>query len=82
MDAATRSIIELDTSVLPIAASARRFGNMLEPRQINRVLELAGSPDDETAVAAATVAGALALPNRDLVPLITGGETPGNRAER
>ena len=65
-----------------VAASARRFGNMLEPRQVTRVLELADSSDDDLAVSAATVAGALALPNQDLVPLITGGEAPGETAGR
>jgi hypothetical protein len=63
-----------------VAASARRFGNMLETRQVSRVLELAGSPDDATAIAAATVAGALSLPNSDLVPLITGGSGVAERA--
>ena len=55
---------------------------MLEPRQVTRVLELADSSDDDLAVSAATVAGALALPNQDLVPLITGGEAPGEIAGR
>ena len=56
-----------------VAASARRFGNMLETRQVSRILELAGSPSDDTAIAAATVTGALSLSNAELVPLITGG---------
>jgi HEAT repeat protein len=57
-----------------VASAARRFGNTLESRQINAILGLARSDDDDTAVAAATVAGALSLPNSDLVPLITGGD--------
>ncbi len=65
-----------------VAASARRYGNMLEPRQVSRVLDLADSPDDEIAVSAATVAGALSLPNQDLVPLITSGSVPGETAGR
>lgn len=67
-----------------VAASARRFGNMLEPRQINRILELAKSQDEATAIAAATVAGALSLPNQDLVPLIISDASTatGDRAGR
>ena len=57
-----------------VASAARRFGNNLETRQVNGVLTLARSDDDATAIAAATVAGALSLPNSELVPLITGGD--------
>ncbi len=57
-----------------VASAARRFGNNLEPRQVNGVMRLARSDDDATAIAAATVAGALSLPNSELVPLITGGD--------
>lgn len=58
-----------------VASAARRFGNNLESRQVRGVLRLAQSESDATAIAAATVAGALSLPNNELVPLITGGET-------
>jgi hypothetical protein len=54
-----------------VAASSRRFGNQLEPRQIARVVEFASSGDDAEATAAAALMGALAHPNADLLPLIS-----------
>lgn len=54
-----------------VAASSRRFGNQLEPRQIARVVEFASSGDDAEATAAAALMGALALPNAELLPLIS-----------
>ncbi|USN98801.1 MAG: hypothetical protein H6810_11665 [Phycisphaeraceae bacterium] len=67
-----------------VADSAKRFGNLLENRQVARVLKLAGDSDLDTATAAAAVAGTLDLPNTDLVPLITGSAPAGlgNRAAR
>jgi CheY-like chemotaxis protein len=52
------------------AASARRCGNMLEGRQVTKVLELARTGKGEEATAAAALAGALRLPSSDLLKLI------------
>ncbi len=52
------------------AASARRCGNMLEPRQVTKVLELARTGQGDEATGAAALAGALRLPNADLLKLI------------
>jgi uncharacterized protein YceH (UPF0502 family) len=54
------------------ADSAKRFGNMLEPRQIDRVIELAETGEDDEATAASALMGALNLPNDRIVPLILG----------
>lgn len=61
------------------AASAKRFGNLLDERQVRRVLELARSNDAAESTAAAALAGALSLPNADLLPLILG---PRSQAAR
>lgn len=56
------------------AASARRFGNNLESRQVSRLLALASdaaTPEGE-ATAAATLIGALNLDNADLLPMLSG----------
>jgi len=53
-----------------VGESAKRFGSMLEQRQINRVMELASSKDEIEATSAAALAGSLNLPNTTLVPLI------------
>lgn len=55
-----------------VADSAKRSGANLEERQVKRVLELATDADPATSTAAAALAGALSLPNADLVPLILG----------
>lgn len=52
--------------------SARRYGNRLEERQINRLLQLARSTSGPEATAAAALMGALGLRSEDLVPLILG----------
>lgn len=65
-----------------VADSAKRFGNMLEPRQVERLIRLASDDDLATATAAAAVVGALDLPNTDLVPLITGSPVQADRAGR
>lgn len=53
-----------------VGDSAKRFGNSLEPRQIERLIELGRKAPGDEATAAAAVMGALNLPNSDLVPLI------------
>lgn len=52
------------------AASARRCGNMLESRQVTKVLELARTGQGDEATAAAALAGALRLPSSDMLKLI------------
>lgn len=54
------------------AGSAKRFGNQLEPRQIDALVGLAGTAKGEEAVAAAALLGSLNLQNRSVVPLILG----------
>lgn len=53
-----------------VAGSAKRFGNLLEPRHVDQLMELASGEDDALATAAAGVLGSLNLPNKNLVPLI------------
>jgi len=53
-----------------VADSAKRFGNLLEARQVTRVVELAAQGQDAEATAAASLMGALNLSNAELVPLI------------
>jgi hypothetical protein len=55
--------------------SAKRFGNMLEQRQVDELVVMAGSDDEAEATAAAALMGALNLPNRNLMPLILGKAT-------
>lgn len=50
--------------------SARRYGNRLDGRQVNRLRELAMSQDAAEATAAASVLGSLNLSNSQLLPLI------------
>lgn len=59
-----------------VADSAKRFGNLLEARQIHRVVELAQNGEVAEATAAAGVMGALNLPNTNLIPLILGQHEP------
>lgn len=53
-----------------VADSAKRFGNRLENRQVQRAMELAARGADREATAAAALVGSLNLPNSNLVPLI------------
>jgi len=56
-----------------LKAIDRRFGNKLEPRQVNSLVRLASAAEtDAQATAAAALMGALSLPNKDLIPLILG----------
>lgn len=57
-----------------VSASAKRFGNQLEPRQVTRVAELAASKNEVEATSAAALLGSLSLPNSQLVPLILGSK--------
>jgi hypothetical protein len=53
-----------------VAESAKRFGNLLEVREITQVVEIASKGADDEATAAASLMGALNLPNNELVSLI------------
>ncbi len=63
-----------------VADSAKRFGNLLEQRHVDRTVELASSRDPQEATAAAALLGSLNLPNTNLIPLILGEEAAGERA--
>ncbi|HEX8876731.1 MAG TPA: HEAT repeat domain-containing protein [Phycisphaerales bacterium] len=62
-----------------VSASAKRFGNQLEERQIRRVVEMAKGADAAESTAAAALAGALNLPNADLIQFILGGRAQASR---
>jgi len=71
MDAALDASGEQQARLLDVVAgSARRYGNLLEPRQINQLFDLARLGSDREATSAAALMGSLDLPNRELVPLI------------
>ncbi|MFZ4574893.1 MAG: HEAT repeat domain-containing protein [Phycisphaerales bacterium] len=73
MDAAMSAEAEEQVTLLDmVAGSAKRFGNKLEARQVTRLVKLAKEGGDAQATAAASLMGALQLPNTDLLPLITG----------
>ncbi|MBL0926419.1 MAG: HEAT repeat domain-containing protein [Phycisphaerales bacterium] len=72
MDAALSAGGDEQVKLLGImSASAKRHGNMLEARQIDRLIELVEKGTGEQATAASALMGALNLPNSRLVPLIT-----------
>ncbi len=54
------------------ANSAKRFGNSLEPRQVDALVDLTMKAAGEEATAAAAVVGALNLQGSGVVPLILG----------
>lgn len=56
-----------------VADSAKRFGNQLEQRQVQRAIELASTAPDKEAIAAAALIGSLNLTNTNLVPMILKG---------
>ncbi|MEX2217919.1 MAG: HEAT repeat domain-containing protein [Phycisphaerales bacterium] len=73
MDAALNAADEERIALLAkVADSAKRYGNLLEPRQVERAMELAVKGKDQEATAAAALVGSLKLPNANLVPLILG----------
>ncbi|MCH7961003.1 MAG: HEAT repeat domain-containing protein [Planctomycetes bacterium] len=53
-----------------VSASAKRYGNMLQPGQVVRLIGLVTNAADEEATAAAALMGSLSLDNERLVPLI------------
>ena len=56
--------------LLRLAESARRFGNMLEPQQVDALRKVITSSTGPEADAAGSAYGALGLPVRDVVKLI------------
>ncbi len=54
------------------ADSAKRYGNLLEERQVDRVITVARSEDADQAFAAAALLGALGVPNSDFLPRLMG----------
>ncbi|MCB9849053.1 MAG: hypothetical protein H6814_11650 [Phycisphaeraceae bacterium] len=57
-----------------VADSAKRYGDMLDERQVRWIVDLAGDGDGDEATAAAALIGSLNLPENRLVPLILSGE--------
>lgn len=55
-----------------VASSAKHFGGQLEERQVRRLMELANQGSDEEAASAASLMGALNLPNNSLLPMVLG----------
>jgi hypothetical protein len=55
-----------------LAGSAKRFGNKLDKRQVDALVELTNTANGDEATAAASVMGALNLSGTNIVPLITG----------
>jgi DNA-binding response OmpR family regulator len=72
-DAALSATDEQQIALIRIAAeSAKRHGNMIEDRQVQRVIQLADSADSDVATAAAAFLGSLNLAGDRIVPLILG----------
>lgn len=73
VDAALNSDGDQRIALIRIASSsAKRFGNMLEDRQIRRVIDLAENASGDEATAAAAFIGSLNLSGNRIVPLILG----------
>lgn len=74
VDEAIISTDDADRAMLLLSAgeSAKRFGNLLTPAQVEQVLEMASNPDEKLATAAAGLLGALNVPNTNLLPLVLG----------
>ena len=57
-----------------VSESAKRFGNFLEDRHVTRLVEIARTAPEREATAAASLMGALNLPNSEILPLLPSGE--------
>ncbi|MBL8758742.1 MAG: hypothetical protein JNK35_09970, partial [Phycisphaerae bacterium] len=57
-----------------VTQSAKRFGNLLDARQVKRLVDAAGSGTDAEATARAALMGALSLPNESINGLILGAK--------
>lgn len=61
--------------LLAVAAdSAKRWGNLVQPRLVTQLVRVASSEDEAEATAAAALMGAFGLPNDRVIPLILGEE--------
>ncbi len=68
---------EGETRVQLLAAtadSAKRWGNLVQPRLISQLVRVASSEEETEATAAAALMGAFGLPNNRVIPLILGEE--------
>ncbi len=73
MDAALRADGYEQIALLKMTGeSAKRYGNLLDERQVRQAVELSGAMDEELATTAAALVGALNLSNNQIVPLILG----------
>ena len=73
MDAALRADGFEQVALLRMTTdSAKRYGNLLDERQVRQAIELSDALDEELATTAAALVGALNLPNNQIVPLILG----------
>ena len=73
MDAALEATGDEQVALLGLTSgSAKRFGNMIDERQIKNLVTLARDGGDAESTAAAALMGSLGLPNTELMPLITG----------
>ena len=59
-----------------VADAAKRYGNLLRDRQVDRLVEMAADPDLTLATATESVMGALNLPNTELMPLLLQEKIP------
>ena len=55
--------------------SVKRFGSRLEPRQVDRLVDMVISASGDEGTAAAALAGAMGLPSDRLIPLIIGDQS-------
>lgn len=62
-----------------LSGSAKRFGNKLDPAQVNALVDLTNKATGAEATAAAAVMGALNLSGSNVVPLITGSSSAGQQ---
>jgi len=80
MDAALAATADERVALLgKVAGSAKRHGNLLEPRHITSLRDVVTGGEDAEATAAAALMGALNLPNAELVPLILGQQGLSSR---
>ncbi|MBX3408352.1 MAG: HEAT repeat domain-containing protein [Phycisphaeraceae bacterium] len=75
LDAAMAAVGDERVSLLDmVSESGKRFGSMLDQRQVAAVVTLAQNGSDDEATAAAGLIGALNLAGTELVPLILGAQ--------
>ena len=65
---------EMQTLIGKLTGSAKRFGNLLDDRQIKRITDMAGKGSDEQATAVAALIGALNLSNDSILSLLVAPE--------